>query len=236
MMENTLSKSRVIKLASQAALVLGVVVGSGLANAAPVVWDLGCAATPACQNTAYASPHTFQSVGPPPNPFALNAWGYDLGSTAHQLFSKFTSGDPTETGLGLVGAGDLDNEINPGQKIQLRVPFAALYHLVVSSVQAGETFSVFVNSAAGGDGVGSIGGVALFTGGFGVGPNCVGAICTYDINMTGSNLSLTVLGLTGNVLIETFTTVTPTQVPEPVTLALLGLGLLAAGVARRRKV
>src|SRR5450432_3265224 len=76
MMENTLSKSRVIKLASQAALVLGVVVGSGLANAAPVVWDLGCAATPACQNTAYASPHTFQSVGPPPNPFALNAWGY----------------------------------------------------------------------------------------------------------------------------------------------------------------
>ena len=234
MMENTLSKSRVIKLASQAALVLGLAVGSGLASAVPVVWDLGCAASPPCQNTAYASPHTFQSIGPAPNPFALITYGYNADNTAHQLFSKFTSGDLTETGLGLAGVPD--NEINAGQKIQLKVPFSALYHLVVSSVQQGEIFSIFRNNAAGGDGAGSIAGAALFANQtFNTGA-CAGAICTYDIDMTGFT-SLTVLGVAGDVLIETFTTTANIiLVPEPMTLALLGIGLLAAGVGRRRKV
>src|SRR5450432_929569 len=79
MMENTLSKSRVIKLASQAALVLGLAVGSGLANAAIVNWDMGCSLgnrADCIANSAYASPHTFQSIGGPPNPIALNVWGY----------------------------------------------------------------------------------------------------------------------------------------------------------------
>ncbi len=239
MMARALSKGTLIKLAGLAAVVVGLAVGAGPAYAViqPVVWDLGCATQPACQNTSYASPHTFTSLGPPPT-YDLTTYGFNADNTSHALFSKFST--PDETGLGLLQGPN--NEILTGQYIDLVKPPASkppgvltdIYHLIVSSVQTGESFEVFRSNGAPGPGtlVGLLFGAQTHSS-----ANCsaVTDICDYTIDMTGFS-TLAIRGITGDVLVNTFTTTQDVRVPEPATLVLLGLGLFAAGFVRRRKL
>src|SRR5215467_9980635 len=58
---------RLIKFAALSALILGLFATSpSYAVTQDVIWDLGCATQPACQNLTYASPHTFTSLAPAP--------------------------------------------------------------------------------------------------------------------------------------------------------------------------
>ncbi len=100
-MGKALRSCRLVRPAALAALVLGLAVaGPAYAVTTPVVWDLGCVTQVSCQNTSYTSPHTFTSLLPAPL-YDLNVSGFNADNTPHDLFSKFTPGDPSETGLGL---------------------------------------------------------------------------------------------------------------------------------------
>jgi len=237
-MAKILPSCRLIKLAGLVGLIVGLAVaGPAHAVTQDVIWDLGCATQPACQNTSYASPHTFTSLAPAPT-YPLDAFGFNGDNTAHSLFSKFTLGDPTETGLGLLGAPN--NEIAAAQYIDLVVPktsgpgfaLSNTFHLVVSSVQNGESFNVYRSNGA--PGAGTLVGL-LFGNQANGSPNCVANICTYDIDMTGFT-TLAIQDIAGDVLVETFTTQQISRAPEAGTLLLLGLGLFVTGFARRRKV
>ncbi len=181
-MKITSGSTSISSFASKAALALGLLVGSGAAYSAPVIWDLGCDTKPACRNMVYASPHGFldDSVGL----FTLNAFGFDPTNTATQLVSKFTGFDPGETGLGLLSDPLGDTEISPNWYIDLVLPVDArltgIYHLTVSSVQNPERFNVYLNSA--GQGAGSKVGL-LFANQSNASPGCSAAtaICEYDI-------------------------------------------------------
>ena len=240
MITRALSKRTLIKLAGLAALVVSLAVGAAPAHAViqPVVWDLGCATQPACQNTSYASPHTFTSLGPPPT-YDLTTYGFNADNTSHALFSKFST--PDETGLGLLQGPN--NEILGGQYIDLVKPPASkppgtltdIYHLLVSSVQTGESFNVYRSNGA--PGAGTLVGL-LFSAQTHSSANCsaVTDICDYTIDMTGFS-TLAIQGIAGDVLINAFTTTQDVRItPEPMTLILLGLGLFGAGFARRRKL
>jgi PEP-CTERM motif len=239
-----LRSCRLTKLAGLAALLVSLAVsGPAYALTQDVIWDLGCVTQPGCQNTSYASPNTFTSLAPAPT-YQLVAFGFNADNSAHSLFSKFTLGDPTETGLGLVNVPN--NEIGlpvgqpGGQYVDLVRPTVSapgwtlsnLFHLVVSSDQAGEIFNVYRSN--GPAGAGSLTGL-LFANQQHGSPNCVGDICTYDIDMTGFT-TLAIQAVTGDVLVETFTTQQTQRTPEAATLFLLGLGLFVTGFARRRKV
>ena len=147
------------------------------------------------------------------------------------LYAKFTSGDPTETGLGLVNDPSGDHEITVGSFIQLTVPpspaGSTLDLIIAGSVQANETALVFFGTANGVLGatpiLGSAGPGADQTmysiGPFGAGPGY--------IDITAGN---------GNVLLDSATVTVPPVPDGGMTVAMLGGALSLLGLVRRKLV
>jgi hypothetical protein len=84
--------------------------------------------------------------------FSITASGFDTSGNPADLFSKVTSGDPSETGLGLVQDSGGNNEIDTAHFIQLdlsnlRPTTSTVINL--SSIQPGESGTVYATKTAG---------------------------------------------------------------------------------------
>ena len=176
------------------------------------------------QNVNLGNTSTFIESG-----VSLTASGFTTAGVATALYAKYTSGDPTETGLGT--ASDSDHEINSGNFVQLTLPTspATTFNLILAgSVQTGETAKVYWTTT-----YGSLVGATLI--GTLSGLNGQIIIPSGDATTKGY---LDVTAGTGNVVIEgaQFTA----AVPEPSTVVagamlLLPFGVSVACVIRNRK-
>ena len=87
-----------------------------------------------------------------PGGVGLTATGFDSAGSGTALYEKFTTGDPVETGLGMVSGGT-DHEVKRDYYIQFDVSaltaagFTSLT-LTVGSMQAGEGYAAFNDNTA----------------------------------------------------------------------------------------
>jgi hypothetical protein len=144
------------------------------------------------------------------------------------LWEKVTSGDPTETGLGL--ANDADNhEILPGSFIQLSIPPTGVAGVVLTlvmatSIQAGETVEVTF-----GDASGVLGSTVLLPG-----PLTGTGTSSYTIPPS-SHPFIDITALSGNVLVDAAVITTPTVPDGGTTILLLGGVSTILGLCRSAK-
>ncbi len=194
------------------------------AQAVTVVWNFDV------PNGVISSPHTYLDTT---GTYAITASGFNTsnlaptsgtwtltGVTPNDLFGKFTSGDPTETGLGL--AGKLNFEIQPMTLIQLDLIDLINKGLrdevkIISSVQAGESFAIFSSSSAAANGASG----TFLAGGTGL-PDV--QTLTFSGPITPRYEWIT--AISGDVLLKNGLSAFSVSVPEPVSLLLLGFGLL----------
>jgi hypothetical protein len=146
---------------------------------------------------------------------------------AHGTADLYVKTDPgDESGLGLAN-DTTDHEIKPGNSIDLSIAtLKTLYNITsfsisIGSVQSGENYQVYGGSIASGNLLGS------------------GTSADGSVTVTGANLGkyndYIVTTTSGNVLIES-ATVLGTAVPEPSSLALVGIaGAIGLVVRRARK-
>ncbi len=157
--------------------------------------------------------------------YTVNAYGYLDGSpnTASALYAKYTSGDPSETGLGMVD--DANHEINTTHFVQLDshiTPSGTLSSVGLSSIQLHEAAAIYGSNT-----LGTLGSTLLGS------LNSDGTLTVSSTWLSYRYFGVTDVGSSGgkNVLIASVSA----NVPDGGTTGiLLGLGLLGAGFLARR--
>ena len=179
--------------------------------------------SPANTSTTLGTTSTFTDGGA-----SLMAAGFGPGGPV-DLYAKYTSGDPSETGLGLVNDPSGEHEIIPGSFIQLTVPpspaGSTLELIIAGSVQSTESALVKFTTTAG-----SFGGTTI-VGTAGPGTDQV----KFIIGALGNGYSDISAG-SGNVLLDSATILLPTVPDGGTTVAMLGGALTLLGLARRKLI
>ncbi len=154
---------------------------------------------------------------------SLTAYGYAAPSTPSALYAKFTSGDASETGLGMTA--DSDHEINPTQYIQLDLQNLIAGNMGLGSIQVGENATIWGSNTQG-----SLGALqATLTGAGGVSQSY--NLAAFNFRYVG--VSASPVGTAANVLITGLSATS--RVPDGgMTLMLLGAGLSALGLLRKK--
>lgn len=166
----------------------------------------------------------------------VTAYGYQTPSTATDLYGKYTAGDPIETGLGIATPTPLLSpnsfEIGTGNFIQFDVSSLLSGFtggsFTIGSLQTGESFMLCGSNSLGTLGTGPDCTAAIFESGSGTSVN------TVSLMNWGSFDFYSIAGVAGDVLIDNLTLTPVNPVPEPISMLLLGSGLLGLGFLRRR--
>jgi hypothetical protein len=159
--------------------------------------------------------------------YSLTASGFTTAGVATDLYAKFTSGDPTETGLGI--ASDAQHEINTHSFVQLTLPTTpptTFNTLITGSLQSGEIAHIYFTKTAG-----------SLSGATDLGTATGGGTFTFTIGSLYQNGYIDITADSGNVLLDSASVTPSTRVPDSgTTVAMLGCALTALGFARRKMI
>ena len=184
---------------------------------------------------------TFTQPGVPGLILLAYAFNTDGTTTGNSLYAKYTAGNTAETGLGTTADATGDHEIIITDYVQ--IDFSNVKQnfvinsatLVITSDQSPDAWQMFVTKATGG---------AMNTFGSAVASGSAAGGVTQTIDITSflapANANVLAVNETAanpaNVLVGTLTLDLTAKSPEPGTMLLMGIPLLALGWKRRKVV
>ncbi len=238
-----MNKNLFRSLALSAALSIASI---GAASAGMINFSMNSMGNPTPMNQSLGSVYSF-SGGVTAYAGSLQTWNSTCTDTAPTpcLDYKYTNGDPTETGLGLIPTPS--NEINYPYGIAFTTSSGYIGGFLLGSVQSGESWQVLgctngisptsCSVLASGIGPNTANDTALVTGLGNFGGYVVDVPCQNNISncnpgvVPGAPLDPGSTYGGNNILVMSATTV-----PEPGTLALFAAGLLGCLIFVRRRV